>query len=59
MGRPVKVPRGVAAGRAVTTADVPAGEAQPKMDPWRVQSQALLTTERAGTNGLEFINMFA
>jgi hypothetical protein len=33
MPRLVKVPGGVFAGRVVAAADVPAGEAKPKMDP--------------------------
>ena len=42
--RLVKVPRGMSAGRAVTTADVTASETKPKMNPRRPLFQALFTT---------------
>jgi hypothetical protein len=43
MLRLMEVPCGMTAGRAVTTADVPANETKPKVNPRRTESQALFT----------------
>jgi hypothetical protein len=53
MVRLVEVPRGVMAGRAVTTADVTASKAEPEMNPRRTQFQALFTALSSGGSGNE------
>jgi hypothetical protein len=54
----VKVLRGVAARRAVATADVTTGQAGPQMDPGHSPSQALFTPLGAGGNRIEIDHVF-
>ena len=48
MARLVEMLRGVPARRAVATANVTAGQAEPEMDPGHAPSQALFTPRRCG-----------
>jgi hypothetical protein len=53
MGRVREMFRGMAIGRAVTTADMTAGQAETEMYPGRSHLQAFFTTESASGNGLK------
>ena len=53
MVRLVEMPRGVTAGRAVTTSDVTASETKPEMNPRRTEFQALFTPLCPGGSGNE------
>jgi hypothetical protein len=49
----MEMPRGVAAWRAIATADVTTAQAKPKMNPRSVHFQALFTSERASGNWIK------
>src|SRR5437868_13073858 len=51
--RVMKMSRGMAARRAIATADVTTAQAEPKMNPRRAQFQALFTTRSASGDGVE------
>jgi hypothetical protein len=53
MGRLREVFRGMAIGRAVTTADMTASEAETEMHPGRSKLQAFFTSLSASGNGLK------
>jgi hypothetical protein len=57
MARVVEMFRGMAAWRAVTTADVTAREAEPQMNPRCAQFQALFTPLSTGGSGNETLQM--
>src|SRR3954470_8587500 len=56
---PVKMLGGVAVGRAVAASDVPAGKAQPKVDPLSTDLQAIFATLCRRGDILDFFNVFA
>jgi hypothetical protein len=53
MGRVREMFRGMAIGRAVTTADMTAGQAETEMHPGRSKLQAFFTSLSASGNGLK------
>jgi len=59
MVRLMEMSRGVAARRAVTTADVTAGEAETEMNPRCAEFQALFTSLSPGGSRNETLQMLA
>jgi hypothetical protein len=59
VARGVEVLRGVLVLRGVTAAHVPAGQAEPQVDPPVSHRQALLAAVRAGCNVFDLIKMRA